>query len=528
MPITPQFHLSQTPSHVSIEIRVPHVRVSIDSVEVLVEGDTLHFSSPPYLLILTFPGQFAETDSSESAKYDPSREGGMIFMDLKKQEPEVWPDLDLLGNLMRPKGPPSFGTRLRAEILSEEQFEGEVDDADDKPLPPNVLDEGRPHYGFLNQMVGIFTDLVREGLAAEMLQLPNPDETDANERRALRLETEDNAFDADRYLGDVDIEDDYIYESAMAMKPHWAHSVETLIEELSNMSTSEQQSDYFSEEERSTLASIAYPILPATIDDQQERSLLLGLLDLLFAYVYDHLVTDGDPCIESSWTVCTLSCTLSWLESFGSADTARDVIRFSSRRSLIYPYIRNYEFTNHCWDQVAIIVKNGRRCLIRCILQMRAILDKSEFHYLGNKLYLDPYLLWIQSRLCDMTLLAFSKELLEIRKNSCWIEEDALALNLVQLEQLLNEESIISDDDDSASDDDDTVGGTADSDSVSEVANDAEGENDGEEGLIVSTALLDSEIGSLGLLKIDDGGINLASTIPETPSALGKSLIQEL
>ncbi|KAI2493344.1 SHQ1 protein [Fragilaria crotonensis] len=528
MPITPQFHLSQTPSHVSIEIRVPHVRVSVDSVEVLVEGDTLHFSSPPYLLILTFPGQFAETDSSESAKYDPSREGGMIFMDLKKQEPELWPDLDLLGNLMRPKGPPSFGTPMRAQIVSEEQFEGVVDDADEEALPPNVLDEDRPHYGFLNQMVGIFTDLVRDGLAAEMLQLPNPDETDAEERRTLRLETENKAFDADRYLGDVDIEEDYIYESAMAMKPHWAHSVESLINELSTISMSDQQPDYFSQEEQSTLASIAYPILPATIDDQQERSLLLGLLDLLFAYVYDHLVTDGDPGIESSWTVCTLSCTLSWLESFGSADSVRDVIRFSSRRSLIYPYIRNYEFTKYCWDQVAVIVKNGRRCLIRCILQMRAILDKSEFHYLGNRLYLDPYLLWIQSRLSDTKLKAFSKELLGIRTKTCWIEKDALELNLVHLEQLLNEESIISDDDDSDSDDDDTDGETDESDCVREEADEGKGEKADAEGLIVSSALLDSEIGSLGMLKIDDEGITSAPQIPQTPSAVGKSLIQEL
>ena len=315
MPITPQFNLSQTLSHVSIEIRVPHVRVSIDSVEVLVEGDTFHFSSPPYLLVLNFPAQFAETDSSESAKYDPSRDGGMIFLDLKKQEPELWADLDLLGKLMRPKGP-SLGP-LRAQVLSEERFDGVVDDADEEPYSSNVLDEDKPHYGFLNQSVGIFTDLVRDGLAAEMLQLPNPDETDADERRTLRLQAEDEAFDADRYLGDIDIDDDYIYQSAMAMKPHWDVSVESLTNDLSSLSTSDHHAAYFSDEEKSSLASIAYPILPPTVDEQHERSLLLGLLDLLFAYVYDHLLTDGDPSIESSWTVCTLSCALSWLESFG-------------------------------------------------------------------------------------------------------------------------------------------------------------------------------------------------------------------
>ena len=534
MPITPQFNLAQTLTHVSIEIRVPHVRVSIDSVEVLVEGDTFHFSSPPYLLVLNFPGQFAETDSSESAKYDPSREGGLILLDLKKEEPELWADLDLLGNLMRPKAPSSYVTPLRAQVLSEERYEDKiVDDADDEPLPSNVLDEDKPHYGFLNQSVGIFTDMVREGLAAEMLQLPNPDETDATERRTLRLQLEDEAFDADRYLGDIDVEDDYIYESAMAMKPHWAVSVESLTNDLAAMSASDHHTDYFSEVENSTLASIAYPILPSVIDDQQERSLLLGMLDLLFAYVYDHLLTDGDPSIESSWNVCTLSCTLSWLESFGFQDSARSVIQFSSRRSLIYPYIRNFEFTNHCWDQVAAIVKNGRRCVIRCFLQMHGILDKSEFHYLGNRLYLDPYILWVQSRLHDTRLLAFSKELLDARKKAFWIEKEALELNLEQIEQLLDEEvEVISDESDS--DGDDVESETDDSGSVDDKADDDEGETDSAEqnmraeALVVSSALLDSEIGSLGMLKIGDEGRDIESEVPETRAVTAKSLIREL
>ena len=366
MPITPHFHLSQTFTHVGLEIRVPHVRVTVDSVEVLVEDDTLHFSSPPYLLILTFPAPLAETDCSETAKYDPSRDGGMISIELKKKQPELWPDLDLLGRLMRPKGPPMVvpGSKpLSVQVLSDERFAGlEEDDDDNHPLPPNVLEENKPHYGFLNQFVGIFTDIVREGLASEMLQLPNPDGTDASDRRKLRLMAEEAAFDADRYLGDLQIEDDYIYQSAMSMEPHWALSVESLARELSSMTNLEQQPPYFTEEESAKLASISYPILASRIDEQQQQSLLLGLLDILFAYVYDHLTTDGDPSIESSWTLCTLSCTLSWLESFDQTDVLRDVIRFSSRRSLIYPYIRKpwlYKSLlgsgcSHCQERTAL------------------------------------------------------------------------------------------------------------------------------------------------------------------------------
>ena len=545
MPITPHFHLSQTLTHVGVEIRVPHVRVSVESVEVLVDREKLHFSSPPYLLILQFPAPFAETDASESAKYDPSRDGGVITLDLKKQEPELWPDLDLLGQLMRPKMPSSHKP-LRAEVVSEERNEADnQEETIEDPLPPNVLDEDKPHYGFLNQSVGVFTDLVREGLAAEMLQLPNPDETDSNDRRKLRLEAEEETFDADRYLGDVDIEDDYIYQCAMAMEPHWALSVDLLTQQMATMTTTEQHPMYFTEEESAKLASIAYPILPAGIDDQQQRSLLLGLLDILFAYVYDHLLTDGDPSIESSWTVSSLSCTLSWLESFGSTDGLHDVIGFSSRRSLIYPYIRNYDFALYCWNQVAAIIRNGRRCVIRCLLHTRAILDKSEFHYMGNRFYIDPYLGWIQSRLSDETLIVFSKELLEIPKKTCWISKEMLGLKLVDLEQLLcqdeggGEES--GDEDDGSDDNDD------DDDSDDDGADSDDGDDDGDDDeankkalivtrdslytghMAVSSALLDSEIGSPGgMLQIGDEGRNSAIETPEPPTVPVKSLIQEL
>jgi protein SHQ1 len=534
MPITPRFQISQTLTHVSIEIRVPHVRVSVNSVEVVVDGPSLHFSSPPYLLILNFPAPFTDTDASDSAKYDPSREGGMVTLELRKEEPDLWQDLDLLGQLMRTK--PNTGM-LRAEIVSEERMEGgEHDDEptndDDTLLASDMLNIDRPRYGFMNQFEGVFTDLVREGLATEMLQLPQPDATEVNDRRKLRLAAEEETFDPDRYLGDLDIEEDYIYQCAMGMEPHWAASVDSLTEQMASLKTTDATKGYFTDDENSKLAAISYPILPSVIDRQHQRSLLLGLLDILFAYVYDHLITDSDPTIESSWTVCNLSCTLSWLEHFHSTDKLEDVIRFSVRRSLMYPYLRNTDFAMHCWNQVASIVKSGRRCIIRCLLQVRAILDKSEAHYLGNRLYIDPYLGWIQSRLKDDIMSEFSKDLAVIRKKQgCWIEKKALGLELIELEQFEDESGS-----EEESDDD------SDSDAEDCNAEDAEGvakesSGNGNDTMTtediapasVSSALLDSEIGNLGMLRIsDDEAKESVKAILESPKQPGKSLIQEL
>ncbi len=44
------------------------------------------------------------------------------------------------------------------------------------------------------------------------------------------------------------------------------------------------------------------------------RTCLLSLVDLVFAYAYDHRTTLGEPSVESAWTVARLSATLSWLE----------------------------------------------------------------------------------------------------------------------------------------------------------------------------------------------------------------------
>ena len=435
-------------THVAVDIRVPHVRVSVDSTEVVVDGSCLHFSSAPYLLVLTFPAPLLDNDVEGCATYDPSKNGGTISLKLTKEEPGMWPDLDLMGSLLTPRK----STRTAGiEILDESSSLHASDNGNDSDTQDEVNSSLsdirsalRPHYGFMNLHSRVFTDLAREGLAAEMLQLPDPDITGAGDRRALRLEKESNDFDANRYLGDLDVEDDYIYQTAMNMKPHWQHhdTVENLTEHLSELATADNDTDtqnsYFTPEESAQLASIPYPLLPRTISPQQDESLFLGLLDILFGYVYDHLMTDGDPTTESSWTVCILSSTLSWLDAYNSTDDSLElVVQHSIRRALIYPYLRNYEIAMYCWSQLCYILKKGRRCIIRCLLQVRAVLDKSECHYLGNRLYVDPYLLWIQRHVTDLQVTSLWKRLNTLLRQSEKFEtlqKNCLKLGLVELE----------------------------------------------------------------------------------------------
>ena len=450
MPITPQFTLSQTDSHIQVDIRVPHVRVSTETVQVVVSDDSvLHFSSPPYLLLLDFsPNSFHETAHESCAEYLPAIQNGTIRLTLQKQHKGHWENLDLLGKLL-PKRTDKTSRWLREVIEDTPNDSADTTEALHESTSQTSSIKSDVNqligYGFLRMFSGIFTDLARDGLAKEMLEMPwhEDDLQDKAEivyqnRRKQRIKVENDKFSAERYAQDLQVEDDYIYQCAMAMEPHWNQpSVDSLTDQLPSLAVSKSKTDsFFSSEERNQLMSIPYPLLPQSIAKQQRDSLLLGLLDILFVYSYDHLTTDGDPTVESAWTISILSASLSWLEDWHGDDlTTVSVVQSSIRRALIYPYLRNLDFCLDIWKQVTKILRQGVRCVLRCLLQTRAILDRSELYYLGNKLFLDPYLAWIQSdasslqpifdTLADQVQLALADERLKEKLN----------LGLVQIEE---------------------------------------------------------------------------------------------
>ncbi len=129
-------------------------------------------------------------------------------------------------------------------------------------------------------------------------------------------------------------------------------------------------------------------------------------------------------------------------------DMVRSVVQSSIRRSLIYPYIRNFSFSIYIWENVVSMLDNpnhdsstGIRAIIRCLLQVRNILNYSDIYYLGNKLYVDPYLIWIQkfsdlNYLQNQILSPIAQSIRQLLKNETRIEQlkDSLDLNLLQIE----------------------------------------------------------------------------------------------
>lgn len=427
------------------------------------------------------------------AVYNPDDRNGVLTINVWKEEGEgVWKDLDLLGRLVNPvrmdcgvggvgDGEDGVGDGNKVDtnkitVLSStdtnteaipndtctEQVKPSSNDTNDTNNTNDALNiksylKLNPHYGFLNMHHSIFTDYARAGLAHDMLELPTPDETPADDRRKMRLEVEDGKFSKDRYLSDLylssseeeDGEDDggdMVYSEAIHMVPHWVSHVvapetqstsvdhitaametltttttpiittpasdnnnittdtnthTTIPQSQSNQQPEDPQQQQLTTNESFRLTSIkpSLPIPhPTTINPHQTQTTLLHVLDLLYAYVYDHRTTSGDPTVESSWTIVNLSPTLSWLEVYTPPyDSVLDVMRGCVRRGLIYPYLRNWDFVAEVLvGDVVGILGGGRRMVIRCLLAIRDILEKSESHYLFCKIWIDPLLSWVQ------------------------------------------------------------------------------------------------------------------------------------
>eukprot|EP01104_Vermistella_antarctica_P018499 TRINITY_DN6880_c0_g1_i2.p1 TRINITY_DN6880_c0_g1~~TRINITY_DN6880_c0_g1_i2.p1 ORF type:complete len:171 (-),score=50.79 TRINITY_DN6880_c0_g1_i2:253-765(-) len=150
------------------------------------------------------------------------------------------------------------------------------------------------------------------------------------------------------------------------------------------------------------------------------------MVDILFAYAFDHRTTSGDPTCESSWTICKLSPTLSWFDSF---QTLKEMMIACVRRALIFPLFRRWDLVQKVLDDVREIFRGGKRRVLRCLLRAKKILDKSETKFYLSRIYVDDYCVWLQS-LSVKRITSLSKKL-----NSFSISKDEVGFNLTELEQ---------------------------------------------------------------------------------------------
>lgn len=155
---------------------------------------------------------------------------------------------------------------------------------------------------------------------------------------------------------------------------------------------------------------------------QETHDLYLTLLTLLFAYAYDARTTQHDPTPESAWTIATLITAFSALDpppysqsphpppqviqnkndskhsdfDFESSELAESFIP-SYRRAIAFPLYRSWALADECRKDVADFLLRGTRTVLRCLLELRTILDTHEVYYVYSRIWLDDFCRWIQA-----------------------------------------------------------------------------------------------------------------------------------
>ncbi|XP_072238969.1 protein SHQ1 homolog isoform X2 [Leuresthes tenuis] len=327
----------------------------------------------------------------------------------------------MLTSLLAPKGTRSakpLVEDMSAECSeSTEENEEEGDEEFDWQVEQEVYMERSEEelralqkYGFGNQRSGVFARLQEE--LCDVIDIRNPEETSAAERRAARLEAETSAFSPDHYLADL-FEDDEI-KGLLKFRPWWAKLSVSEQDGVSNVA--------FTEEEKEQLRK--FTNRSYLLDKTSRRQAWLSLVDVLLAYSYEMRSTEGEHNVESSWTIRKLSGTLCWLETYSSL---QELLVSFGRRVLCYPLYRNFVLVTSAIRDTAKILQSGKACVLKCLLDIHKIFRENDPAYILNDLYITDYCIWIQRvKPKKVTALATTLQKASLQKKDLELELDVL------------------------------------------------------------------------------------------------------
>ncbi|CAE6408282.1 unnamed protein product [Rhizoctonia solani] len=449
--ITPKFSCSQDHSSVTVQLYVPSVRAA--DVEIHVEDTLFSAHINPYFLRLNFPHPVLEDDHS-SASYDPSL--GTLTVRLTKETSGVhFPDLDLLAKLLAPRSAAVLNDEGRAkgpliEVLdahSPDELAHELDhklrlDLEkehaafvraaqndwqiDQEVPDDELSDvglsvsTHTPYGFLDLHTGYFTNVIHTENEVNELGAEAENST-LSKRRHLREASEEAKWDEEHYIADF-VDDEIIKELMSTEMPLEATFV-------------------FTEEENMTM--LRLPRREYLLTPERKRELQIVLCTILFAAQYDWRTTQDDPTPESAWTICKLVPAFSALDPCPAPVSLRSALRTSYRRALAFPLYRSFALCQRVQKDVAQLLGQGTRAVIRRLLATKKILDSHDVYYLYSKIWIDDFCAWLASYSTDADLEALGSELTATR-----LSKGEIGWDLEELEQAVRETEPDSDDED--------------------------------------------------------------------------------
>ncbi|TEB36312.1 SHQ1-domain-containing protein [Coprinellus micaceus] len=436
--ITPRFSCSQTEDAVTVSMYCPSIRAA--DVEINVDDNLLTVHVNPYYLRLNFPNNLLEDDSS-SAKYDAGS-GHLRITLTKEQTGQHFEDLDLLAKLLAPrptKTTPTIevlssventdGLSQKLNELSLNPSEFEEAAANDWQLPQE-FPEGLPKfqtslekpYGFLCLHSGYLRHVGHTENEVNDLG-PDAEKCSKDERSKRRIQREDDKWDPEHYMADF-ADDEYIQDLLKWNHPYIAAQ------------------DPYEYTESENLEILRLPRKEYLADARQTRELYLTLATLLFAFAYESRTNQLDPTPESAWTICTLTPAFSALDppeslcigdEFSKVEVMATLLP-SYRRALAFPLYRSFELAERCRADAAQLLAKGRRFVMRCLLDMKRIVDHHEVYYVYSKIWLDDFCVWVQAHASDELLSKLAKSVLDTS-----ISKESIGWHLEDLEAVTRE-----------------------------------------------------------------------------------------
>ena len=477
--LTPRFSLSQDDRFLFVTIYAPFTH--IDKTEVFMDENEFRFFSKPYYLRIHLPGPVIENEKA-SASWDSDTNSFNVKCP-KLNEGEVFTGLDMLTDLLTPKG--SRDAQSKIEVLPGGEDDDEEEEEDwyfEQKLPveeevscKKTEDVG---YGFAFRHTAVYSSLLSE--LGEILDIKDPDGLSQSERDNSRAELELRDFDSDHYLCDLH-ESAAEIESCLSSLPPFHHCIEGPVDLSQPVVVKEAAPGLaFSPGEQELL--LALPRRPQSVPGEVLASVHYGLVDILYGYCFTLRVL-GEDCVEAGWCCAKVSASLSGVARFRSA---RQVVISAIRRSLCYPLYRHYGLARLVWSDVIALLRVGKPALLKSLLALIPIFNNYSGHYVFNQLYINDYSVWIQtSHQSHLDALAnvLHRTLENVKKRDIGLEleelEEAAELTLKEAEeeekvdkisQVLNRVKVR--DTDSDDTDSDTDSDSDDSSSRSELSDD--------------------------------------------------------
>ena len=455
--ITPLFKCEQTNNFIIVKATLKYVKFS--DFDYFIENNNFRFSLKPYHLNLHFSHNLNALSLNNKFTYDIEQQ--LLTCTIEKSEEGThFENLELLSTLLENpnKQPKPYMNKIEEinnnndntnnnicniKVNNAEELNDYLFNIYSQPdITQLTLNEGfsdeQYYYGFNNNFNDVFDKRAED--AYEISDL-NPKKVPIKFRYYTKLEKEMVDFQPERYVYDMylDCDDEEMCDDnfKQILSKSNASFINSISPQPNSMNYNEKELQILKDINKTKISFIDSPLFCPF-------KFYLQLVDILFAFCYDCIFTEYEHNSESGWTInklsTVLSCHVDYDKNFYShskeisftilEELLFNLVISAYRRVLIYPLYRNWKLCERSQKEVCDILKCRRYGIVKCLLKIRMIFEKSEPRYLLNLLYIDPFLKWVQFYSEEHLFVIIANEIEKIK-----VKEIDVKLNLENAEK---------------------------------------------------------------------------------------------